>query len=513
MDKENTTQRDNADLQETAAFDTGMDTVGDVPDVALVGSEFGRYKVEGVLGEGAMGFVYRAHDTQLDRDIALKIPKFTKQTSDKMIRRFYREARAAATLSHPTICQVYDVGDIGGVHYIAMALIKGHPLSDYIGPERNIDPRSAALIIRKVAVALQEAHGAGIVHRDVKPANIMIDHRKEPVVMDFGLAVQEHSLKDSRLTQAGALLGSPAYMSKEQLEGNVEKIGPLTDIYALGVVFYELLTGDLPFKGSGSVMTMIGEILTKDVPDPRSVRSDLPSKWAKICMKAMAKEPENRYQSMSKLSAAIAEAMQAQAVSSASIAATSQLRMEIFNEQGRTVKSLCKEGQYIAAKAILEKMAMTKGIEPKYIERIKKDLVKIDVIIEKQQAKSSEQESIGTDSWFDDDSFGASVPAQGVAAPLAAPASATTPAAFAPVSPAAATATPQFASPHSRPTKSKRKKDSSNLKLYAVFGGGMLSTLLIVGVLIWWIFGEHLQADTGTSESASPPIATEPATE
>lgn len=149
---------------------------------------FGRYRVESLLGRGAIGEVYRAHDTQLDRPVALKLSHFPRNTVLELRERLLQEARAAANLSHPNICRVYDVGEIGGTRFIAMELIEGRPLADYIRTNRLPPPKTAATLVRKLALALQMAHDKGLVHRDLKPTNVIVKADHEPILMDFGLA-------------------------------------------------------------------------------------------------------------------------------------------------------------------------------------------------------------------------------------------------------------------------------------------------------------------------------------
>ena len=271
----------------------------------LAGDVFGRYRILKTLGEGAMGSVYLALDTQLQRKVALKLPKINAREQSRFIERFLREARSAATLNHPHICPVYDVGEIDGDHFITMGYIQGHSLAEFVNPEKPQNERNLATVVRKIALALHEAHVNGLVHRDVKPANIMIDHRNEPIIMDFGLARQIDDEDDARLTRDGAILGSPAYMSPEQIEGRADSIGPSCDIYALGVILYELLTGKLPF--TGSVASIIGQILSKEPEHPSKVRVGISPRLAEICLKAMAKRAEQRYASMKDLAATLAE--------------------------------------------------------------------------------------------------------------------------------------------------------------------------------------------------------------
>jgi formylglycine-generating enzyme required for sulfatase activity/serine/threonine protein kinase len=258
--------------------------------------QFGRYRIIRVLGKGAMGAVYLAEDTQLERSVAIKTPHFTENPTEESLERFYREARVAATLRQPNICPVFDVGQIEGKHYISMAYIEGRSLSAFIKPDKPQTERQILIVIRKLALALQEAHDHGIVHRDLKPANIIVDKKGEPIIMDFGLARQTRGKDDIRLTQTGNIIGTPAYMSPEQVEGEPSKIGPSTDQYSLGAILYELLTGDLPFRGS--VIAVMGQILTKELTPPSQLRPDLDPRIEAVCLKMMAKTPSKRFASL-----------------------------------------------------------------------------------------------------------------------------------------------------------------------------------------------------------------------
>jgi formylglycine-generating enzyme required for sulfatase activity/serine/threonine protein kinase len=257
--------------------------------------QFGRYRIVRVLGKGAMGAVYLAEDTQLERSVAIKTPHFTESLTEESLERFYREARVAATLRQPNICPVHDVGQIDGKHYISMAYIEGRPLSAFIQHDKPQTERQILIVVRKLALALQEAHDHGIVHRDLKPANIMVDKKGEPIIMDFGLARQTRREGDIRLTQTGNILGTPAYMSPEQVEGEPDNIGPATDQYSLGVILYELLTAQLPFRGS--VAAVMGQILTKEPLPPSQSRSALDPRIEAVCLKMMAKNPSERFAS------------------------------------------------------------------------------------------------------------------------------------------------------------------------------------------------------------------------
>jgi serine/threonine protein kinase/formylglycine-generating enzyme required for sulfatase activity/Leucine-rich repeat (LRR) protein len=281
--------------QETIAPQSAAQRAAETGGTELTG-QFDRYRIIRALGKGAMGAVYLAEDTQLERSVAIKTPHFAESQTEESLERFYREARAAATLRHANICPVHDVGQIDGKHYISMAYIEGRPLSAFVRPDKQQTERQILIVVRKLALALQEAHDHGVVHRDLKPANIMVDKKGEPIIMDFGLAQQTRREGDVRLTQTGNILGTPAYMSPEQVGGEPEKVGFPTDQYSLGVILYELLTGQLPFRGSA--IAVMGQILTKEVPPPSQLRSALDPRIEAVCLKMMAKNPSQRLASL-----------------------------------------------------------------------------------------------------------------------------------------------------------------------------------------------------------------------
>lgn len=271
---------------------------------------FGRYRVVKLLGRGGMGAVYLAEDTQLHRQVALKIPNIEGSQSPELLERHYREARLAATLRSPHICPVYDVGVIDDIHFISMAYIEGEPLSKRIPENGGSSERQVLSLIRKLALALQSAHDLGIIHRDLKPANIMIDRQREPVIMDFGLARQVND-NGVRLTQSGVIVGSPAYMSPEQVEGQPDKLTGAADQYSLGVVLYELLTGQLPFRGS--ISAVIGQIISKPPPSPRDIRPDLDPRVSSLCQRMLAKSPQDRFPSLKAVAEEIARILKSAA--------------------------------------------------------------------------------------------------------------------------------------------------------------------------------------------------------
>lgn len=262
--------------------------------------QFGRYRILRKLGQGSMGAVYLAHDSSLDRPVALKVPRLTLGDDQRVRDRFYREARAAATLEHPNLCPVYDVGEINGTPYLTMAFVEGQPLSNVLREKPAPGVSQIVNLIHQLAVALQEAHARGVVHRDLKPANVMLNPRGEPVVMDFGLARRAEP-QEVRLTHTGSLIGTPAYMAPEQVQGNVEALGPPCDIYALGVIMYEALAGRLPFQGS--LMAVLAQIASQEPEPLAKLRPDLDPALGAICRKAMAKKPADRYASMAELAA------------------------------------------------------------------------------------------------------------------------------------------------------------------------------------------------------------------
>lgn len=255
---------------------------------------FGRYKVARRLGQGGMGTVYLAHDTQMDREVALKIPQPDAQKHDrKGLERFVREAKAS--VQHPNICTIYDTGIHDGQPFISMAYIKGKPLAALITPDKLLPEDEIATLMRIVAVAMNAAHEAGIVHRDLKPGNIMIDEDGQPFVMDFGLAYRLTG-DVVRLTSNGRVVGTPAYMSPEQLERNPDGVTHSTDIYSLGVTFYELLTGWRPFQGT--LPQLLRQIHDKAPEPPSRLRQGLHRGLEAMCLRMMAKSPLDRFTTM-----------------------------------------------------------------------------------------------------------------------------------------------------------------------------------------------------------------------
>jgi hypothetical protein len=291
---------------ETSFVCGGGDPLGPLP------RRFGRYVVIRKLGQGAMGAVYFAHDTQLDRDVALKVPRFSLEDGPRVLERFRLEACAAATFHHPNLCPIYDVGQVGATHYLTMAYLEGTPLANRLASGPPMTQRESARLVQQIAIALAYAHRHGVLHRDLKPANIMLQGGDVPVVMDFGLARRDrpdaYEQDTHRLTRIGEIVGTPAYMSPEQVEGNAGAMGPGCDIYSLGVILYELLTGQLPFRGSMPIV--LAQILTKEPEPPKTLRPDIDPALGAICMKALAKKSADRFADADEMAAALAGYLQ-----------------------------------------------------------------------------------------------------------------------------------------------------------------------------------------------------------
>ncbi len=249
----------------------------------------GKYFIESLISQGGFAKVYLATDEHLGRRVALKIPRVEKFNSPAKLQQFLAEARTAAKLHHPGIVTIYDVGKFAnGVHYIAMEYVAGKPLSQLMDAGRISIPRAVDLLI-KVAETVHFANGQGFYHRDLKPGNILLDERGEPRVVDFGLAV--HETVQDRLQ--GDVSGTPPYMSPEQFRGEVHQLDGRTDIWSLGVVLYELLTGRRPFKGDAKQVR--DEVLNKAPKPPRQIDDQIPKELESICFKCLSKAVDDRY--------------------------------------------------------------------------------------------------------------------------------------------------------------------------------------------------------------------------
>ncbi len=263
--------------------------VGRRETVPTAPARFGRFEIRGKLGAGSCATVFRAFDPALEREVALKVPHPGALQGPKAQARFEGEAKALARLRHPAIVPIYEAGRFGDVPYLATAFIAGRTLAELLeaGPFGCV---RAAEVTLELAEALGYAHGLGIVHRDVKPANILIEPSGGVHLTDFGLA---HRQDAAKLTRDGALIGTPAYLAPEQSGTDATPAHPLVDQYALGVVLYEMLTGRPPFLGPPSLVIYSAR---HDSPiAPRALRADLSPPLETICLKAMSVRPEDRY--------------------------------------------------------------------------------------------------------------------------------------------------------------------------------------------------------------------------
>lgn len=265
--------------------------------ITLIGKLLGnRYEVLEQLGGGGMAIVYKAKDTFLNRMVTIKALRPEYLSDSDFIRRFRREAQAVASLSHPNIVNIHDVGQEDETHYLVMEYIDGDNLKNFIRDNSNLPLEKIVNIVRQICDALQHAHENNIVHRDVKPHNILITHSQRVKLTDFGIALEATT---GTVTNTETIMGSVHYISPEQAKG--ETPGPRSDIYSLGVVLYEMLTGRLPFQGDGPVAVALKHVQDSP-PLPTGINPQISPDLERVVMKAMEKNPELRYQSAQQFS-------------------------------------------------------------------------------------------------------------------------------------------------------------------------------------------------------------------
>jgi len=280
--------------------DVGLGATLEVSQSASIntGTDFGpRYHVESLLGSGGMGKVYKARDRELDRTVAIKVLRPDLMTDPMALQRFKHELLLASSISHPNILRIHDLGEYNGVKFISMAYVDGGDLTLALRKEGRLPLERVLNIMKQLAAALGAAHGVNVVHRDLKPQNILLGSGDHVYVTDFGIAKTLESDRTS-VTRTGAVLGTPLYMSPEQVEG--KPVDHRSDLYTFGLIFYEMLTGVLPFSGDTTFQLMYQRV--HQLPKrPELVIPDLPPYLSRICLKCLEKEPASRYQSASEI--------------------------------------------------------------------------------------------------------------------------------------------------------------------------------------------------------------------
>ncbi len=264
---------------------------------------FGRYRLVSVIGQGGMGTVYRAHDTIIDRHVAVKVLPAELATQPGYEQRFRREAHTAAKLTEPHIIPIHDTGEIDGQLYLVMPIIKGVDVHELLDREGPMNPQRAVHIIEQLAGALDAAHAAGLVHRDIKPSNALVTERDFVYLIDFGIA---HDAAATKLTNTGMIVGTMAYMAPERFTAGVADAR--SDVYALTCMLHECLTGERPYPGDSMEQQIAGH-LTMDPPRPSQLRPEIPAGFDDVIAGGMAKNPDQRYQSAHDLATAARHAL------------------------------------------------------------------------------------------------------------------------------------------------------------------------------------------------------------
>lgn len=289
-------------------MNAGLCSSGSNPNAATVGPSptqainpeagvrvryFGDYELLEEIARGGMGLVYKARQVSLNRPVALKMILAGQFASEAELKRFRTEAEAAANLQHPNIVAIHEIGEHNGQHYFSMDYVEGKNLAELTAGQ-PMQPLRAAGYVKTIAEAIHFAHQRGTLHRDLKPQNVLIDAADRPRITDFGLAKQTQ--RESSLTQTGVVMGSPSYMPPEQATGRHDQVGPHSDVYSLGAILYELLTGRPPFHAESAMATMM-KVVEQEPDSPRTLNPDVPADLETICLKCLEKRPDLRYPS------------------------------------------------------------------------------------------------------------------------------------------------------------------------------------------------------------------------
>lgn len=345
----------------------------------LVGHTLGQYHVTAQVGKGGMATVYKATQASMKRTVAIKVLPRSLTHEDKFLERFYREVEIVSSLQHPYILPVYDFGEYDGMPYIVMAYMSGGTLADLIS-EKPMPPNEVLRLVRQMADALDYAHRKGVIHRDFKPSNVLLDEQHNTYLTDFGLAKISES--SAQLTGTG-ILGTPFYMAPEQAEPKA--LTPAADVYAMGVTVFQMLTGRVPYEAPTPLGVLMAH-MTHPVPDVRSVRPDLSSETQEVIDRSMAKTVETRFPAAGALADALAYALKAatselqqtEAKSSESTQAllmTNMLGQVIFVDQPclRLLKRHHNEARNIIGKPLSDVLSIDRAYADQLIQRIGKN--------------------------------------------------------------------------------------------------------------------------------------------
>jgi serine/threonine-protein kinase len=342
----------------------------------LVGHNLGQYYVTAQIGKGGMATVYQATQTSMKRTVAIKVLPRTLTHEEKFLERFYREVQIVASLQHPYILPVYDYGEYDGSPYIVMAYMSGGTLADLIAQEGAMKPGEVMRMVQQMADALDYAHSKGVIHRDFKPYNVLLDENRNTYLTDFGLA--KISEASQQLTATG-ILGTPSYMAPEQAEPN--ELTPAADVYALGVTTFHMLTGRIPYEAPTPLGILMAH-MTQPIPDIRKMRPDLPEETQLVIDRSMAKSVDGRFPAAGALAQALAYALAAaqkeiqniQPESVRALLMTNMLGQVIFVDQSclKLLKRHYNEARAIIGKPLSDVLGLDRALAEQIMQQIGK---------------------------------------------------------------------------------------------------------------------------------------------